>query len=123
DFERWLVMFNQHERGMVWNWVKEKQITQLYMPINNQSRTKGAQTVSGNAVTAAGINGSTQSTVTNPACDDGVARAPYPRRRLYCWGVQVSSTLEVSFPVDLNTDDSEAPWNVQNCHPGGWRGR
>ncbi|KAF9905220.1 hypothetical protein EC991_001923 [Linnemannia zychae] len=31
DYEHLLVLFNQHGRGMVWDWVNEKQITQLHM--------------------------------------------------------------------------------------------
>ncbi|KAG0280040.1 hypothetical protein BGZ95_011484 [Linnemannia exigua] len=108
DYEHLLVLFNQHGRGMVWDWVREKQITQLHMPIDKpKNQTKGAQTVGGDTETAAGINGSTQSTVANPAGDVGIAGAPLPRRRVYYWGVQVSSALEVSFPDDLNTDDSK----------------
>ncbi|KAK3843755.1 MAG: hypothetical protein J3R72DRAFT_100954 [Linnemannia gamsii] len=73
----------------------------------DKSKTKGAQTVSGNAVTAAGINGSIQSVAANHACDAGVAGALHPRCRVYYRGV-VTAALEVSFPLDLNTNDSEA---------------
>ncbi|KAF9126046.1 hypothetical protein BGW39_006964 [Mortierella sp. 14UC] len=101
-YEHLLVLFNQHGRGMVWDWVKEKQITQLHMPIDDKSKANGAPNIVGNTATAAGINGSPQSTPGNA----GTATAPPPRRRVYYWGVQVSSALEVSFPEELEADDN-----------------
>ncbi|KAK3843759.1 MAG: hypothetical protein J3R72DRAFT_419991 [Linnemannia gamsii] len=75
DFEHLRVMLNQHGRSKGEAW-------------SDWSRTKGAQTVGGNAVTAAGINGSIQSVAANHACDAGVAGALHPRCRVYYRGVQ-----------------------------------
>ncbi|KAG0249670.1 hypothetical protein BGZ95_007458, partial [Linnemannia exigua] len=76
--EHLLVLFSQHGRGLVWDWVKEKQITQQHKPIDDRGRPKGTQTVGGNAAITAGITASTQSTVTNPACGAGATGAPTP---------------------------------------------
>ncbi|KAF9153545.1 hypothetical protein BG015_003181 [Linnemannia schmuckeri] len=105
-YEHLLVLFNQHGRGMVWDWVHEKQITQLHMPIDDKNRTKGARRIGDEPANVGVVTGSTLATAGNPAGDAGVVGAPSPRRRVYYWGVQVSAALEVSFPEDLNNVDS-----------------
>ncbi|KAG0362968.1 hypothetical protein BC939DRAFT_68624 [Gamsiella multidivaricata] len=68
NFERMLVLFNRHGRGMIWDWVNERQVAQLHLRVDEQ--------------------GSAQDT----------AEAAALRRRLYYWGVQVSWAIEVPIP-------------------------
>ncbi|KAI1315293.1 hypothetical protein EDD11_001025 [Mortierella claussenii] len=37
-FERMLALFNKYGRGLIWDWVNEKQIAQLHMPSDGQSQ-------------------------------------------------------------------------------------
>ncbi|KAG0072530.1 hypothetical protein BGZ89_005398 [Linnemannia elongata] len=106
-YEHYLVLFNQHGRGMVWDWVREKQITQLHMPID-KSRSRGDRRVGDEPANIGVVTGSTLATAGNPAGDAGAAGASSPRRRVYYWGVQVSAALEVSFPEDLNNVDNNS---------------
>jgi hypothetical protein len=105
-YEHLLVLFNQHGRGMVWDWINERQITQLHMPIDDKNRTKGAQKSSDEPANIGVVTGSTLATAGNPAGDAGAVGGSTPRRRVYYWGVQVSAALEVSFPEDLNNVDN-----------------
>ncbi|KAF9113894.1 hypothetical protein BGX30_006783, partial [Mortierella sp. GBA39] len=104
-YEHYLVLLNQHGRGMVWDWVREKQITQLHMPIDKIMRN-GDRRVNDEPANIGVITGSALATAGNPAGDAGVGGAPSRRRRVYYWGVQVSAALEVSFPDNLNSVDN-----------------
>ncbi|KAF9543782.1 hypothetical protein EC957_000477 [Mortierella hygrophila] len=101
-YEHYLVLFNQHGRGMVWDWVHEKQITQLHMPID-KSKINGDRRVNDEPANIGVVTGSALATAGNPAGDAGGGGASSRRRRVYYWGVQVSAALEVSFPEDLNS--------------------
>jgi hypothetical protein len=107
-YEHLLVLFNQHGRGKVWDWVHERLITKLHMPIDDKSKANGTPNVNGGSVAAAGINGSSQSMPRNTdnASNAGSTPIPQSHRRVYYWGVQVSSALEVSFPGEMETDDN-----------------
>ncbi|KAF9544531.1 hypothetical protein EC957_011927 [Mortierella hygrophila] len=102
-YEHCLVLFNQHGRGMVWDWVREKQITQLHMPID-RSRSNGDQRVNDEPANIGVVTGSALATAGNSAGGAIVDGAPSLRRRVYYWGVQVIAALEVSFPEDFNSD-------------------
>ncbi|KAF9125777.1 hypothetical protein BGX30_000313 [Mortierella sp. GBA39] len=104
-YEHYLVLFNQHGRGMVWDWVREKQITQLHMPID-KGKSNGDRRVNDESANIGVVTGSALATAGNPAGGAGVSGAPSRRRRVYYWGVQVSAALEVSFPEDLDSVDN-----------------
>ncbi|KAG0285564.1 hypothetical protein BGZ96_010197 [Linnemannia gamsii] len=106
-YEHLLVLFNQHGRGMVWDWVKEKQITQLHMPIDSKNRNRGNRRSGDGVANNEAVTETTLATAGNQAADAGVVGTPSPRRRVYYWGVQVSAALEVSFPEDLNNVDND----------------
>ncbi|KAF9932142.1 hypothetical protein FBU30_008829 [Linnemannia zychae] len=89
-YEYLLVLFNQHGRGMIWDWVHEKQILQLHMSPDAVShdptnRAKGTE-------------------------------VPPQDRRVYYWGVQVSSALELPFPGNLNNQSQDNGNNNNNIN-------
>ncbi|KAG0059738.1 hypothetical protein BGZ90_004345 [Linnemannia elongata] len=104
-YEHCLVLFNQHGRGMVWDWVREKQITQLHMPID-KSKNKEERRTGDEAANIGVVAGSALATAGNLASETSRDVASSPHRRLYYWGVQVSAALDVSFPKDPNNVDN-----------------
>ncbi|KAF9921281.1 hypothetical protein BGZ65_010484, partial [Modicella reniformis] len=109
NYGRMMVMVNRHGRGMIWDWVHEKQIAQLHLPSDRQ--TGGTDNTSPPASTA----GSNATASTDPVAANteqvnpvvtGETVAPAPSREVYYWGVQVSWTVEVPTPPPL---DSKLP--------------
>ncbi|KAF9100799.1 hypothetical protein BGX29_006247 [Mortierella sp. GBA35] len=116
-YEHLLVLFNQHGRGMVWDWIHERQITQLHMPIDDKSKNAHIRR-HGDEPANTGVVFGNLATAGNPAADPGAAAAPPPRRRVYYWGVQVSSALEVSFPEGLDETSDKGTFRIVTMADG-----
>ncbi|ORZ28210.1 hypothetical protein BCR41DRAFT_391678 [Lobosporangium transversale] len=39
NYERMLVLFNRYGRGLIWDWVNEKQVAQLHMPVDHRPKS------------------------------------------------------------------------------------
>ncbi|KAH7049576.1 hypothetical protein BKA57DRAFT_528816 [Linnemannia elongata] len=104
-YERYIVLLNRHGRGMVWDWVHEKQITQLHLPIDKIKST-GDRRADDEPANIGGVVASTLATVKYQASDAIMDVASSSRRGVCCWGVQVSAALNVSFPEDPNYADN-----------------
>ncbi|KAF9110549.1 hypothetical protein BGX27_006185 [Mortierella sp. AM989] len=84
NYERMLVLFNRHGRGLIWDWVNEKQIAQLHMPVDKILASAKSGQVDGISPDAA-------------AAADAAARS-----NLYYWGAQVNWAVEVPYPAQMN---------------------
>ncbi|GJJ68102.1 hypothetical protein EMPS_00448 [Entomortierella parvispora] len=93
-YDRLLVLYNRHGRGMIWDWVNENQVAQLRMP-DDRAVMNARPAVVGNVNAAANNNN-------NNNAQAGGATAPV-RRRLSYWGVQVSFT-ETPNPFTLEPE-------------------
>ncbi|CAO3574534.1 unnamed protein product [Mortierella alpina] len=116
NFERMLVLFNRHGRGIIWDWVNERQVAHLHMPSDDRLRRPKPSTPSSasNYTTPSGypssfssfsepMNGvssaivpTTDQNPTQPANTPSVMEGERPN--LYYWGVQVSWTIELPYP-------------------------
>ncbi|KAK3814865.1 MAG: hypothetical protein JOS17DRAFT_423293 [Linnemannia elongata] len=117
-YEHYLVLFNHHGRGMVWDWVREKQIMQFHMPMDDRSKSKGAWRNGDGPANIGVATGSTSATAGNPAVDAGVDGDPSPRRRVYYWGVQVSAALEATFLDDSNKVENNNNFRIVTMADG-----
>lgn len=111
-YERLLVVFNRLGRGMIWDWVNEKQVGQLHLPQDEIRRTErsgeqgsaesstigATQTQAGQAAQA---TGSTQLSVqgTLPQATGGAVEGQDPQ--LYFWGVQVNWAVELPHTLPI----------------------
>ncbi|KAF9959889.1 hypothetical protein BGZ72_008541 [Mortierella alpina] len=119
NFERMLVLFNRHGRGIIWDWVNERQVAHLHMPSDDRlRRPKPSTPASANSFTTpSGFSGilSSSSVHTNgvsstlPTTDPAPTTPANPpsvmegeRPNLYYWGVQVSWTIELPYPRRLD---------------------
>ncbi|KAK3814862.1 MAG: hypothetical protein JOS17DRAFT_821019 [Linnemannia elongata] len=83
-YELYLVLFNHHGRGMVWDWIREEQIMQLNML-------------------------STLATAGNPAVDAGVGGDPSPRRRVIVTMADGAEDEWESCWWNITTDELQDP--------------
>ncbi|KAK3820292.1 MAG: hypothetical protein J3Q66DRAFT_336756 [Benniella sp.] len=118
NYGRMMIMVNKHGRGMIWDWVKEKQVAQLHLPVDE---SPPPQPSSSAEPAAPNVTGSTSSTPgsgdsNNPAESDANASTDSPaavpaeqtapeaaetvpvRGDVFYWGVQVSWTVEAQAP-------------------------
>ncbi|OAQ27478.1 hypothetical protein K457DRAFT_21358 [Linnemannia elongata AG-77] len=100
-YEHYLVLYSKEGRGMIWDWVHEKQITQLHLPID-KCKSKGDRRAGDEPANIGVVADGALATAKNPAGDAGVGEPSFPRRKMYYWGVQVSAAFNVSFPGDPN---------------------
>ncbi|OAQ22723.1 hypothetical protein K457DRAFT_25755 [Linnemannia elongata AG-77] len=111
-YEHYLVLFNYHGRGMVWDWVHEKMIAQLHLPIDKFKST-GDRRSGDEPANIGGIADSTLATAGNLERDAVINMASSPHRIVCYWGVQVSAALGASFPEDPNnTDNSNGTFRI-----------
>lgn len=103
-YERLLVIFNRLGRGMIWDWVNEKQVAQLHLPQDEVRRT-GRPEEQGSAGTSTTVATQTQVGQATPVVGltpqagvGAVGQDP----ELYFWGVQVNFAVELphTLPVD-----------------------
>ncbi|KAF9272687.1 hypothetical protein BGZ88_004499 [Linnemannia elongata] len=104
-YEHYLVLFNYHGRGMVWDWVHEKMIAQLHLPIDKFKST-GDRRLGDEPANIGGVADSTLATAGNLERDAVINVASSPHRIVCYWGVQVSAALGASFPEDPNNADN-----------------
>ncbi|KAK5801585.1 hypothetical protein F5H01DRAFT_372119 [Linnemannia elongata] len=98
-YEHYLVLYIKEGRGMVWDWVHEKQITQLHLPID-KCKSKGDRRAGDEPANIGVVADGALATARNPTGDASVGEPSLPRRKMYYWGVQVSAAFNVSFPGD-----------------------
>ncbi|KAF9364299.1 hypothetical protein BGX34_001958 [Mortierella sp. NVP85] len=118
NYGRMMIMVNKHGRGMIWDWVKEKQVAQLHLPVDespppqpssstepaapNDTGSVSSTSGSGNPNNPAGsdANASTDSPAAVPAeqtAPEAAETVPV-RGDVFYWGVQVSWTVEAQAP-------------------------
>ncbi|KAF9216693.1 hypothetical protein BGZ59_008519 [Podila verticillata] len=103
-YERLLVIFNRLGRGMIWDWVNEKQVAQLHLP-QDEARRTGRQEEQDSAGPSTTVTTQTQEGQATPATEStlpaGVGAAGQDPE-LYFWGVQVNWAVELphTLPVD-----------------------
>ncbi|KAG0097595.1 hypothetical protein BGZ93_002384, partial [Podila epicladia] len=104
-YERLLVIFNRLGRGMIWDWVNDKQVAQLHLPQDEIRRAEhpgeqgsaesftvgGSQTQAEQAIQS---TGSTQLSV------QGMSQAAGDPE-LYFWGVQVNWAVELPHTLPI----------------------
>ncbi|GJJ78373.1 hypothetical protein EMPS_10732 [Entomortierella parvispora] len=117
-YERYLVMFNRYGRGMIWDWVEERQVTQLRMESDKglkdgkiqrpTGQNEGNQSSSEAGPSSGALDSQTQGqavSATNAGNGGGTAEenAPVanPNRWLSYWGAQVSFT-ETPDPFEMD---------------------
>ncbi|KAF9562713.1 hypothetical protein EC968_005163 [Mortierella alpina] len=116
NFERMLVLFNRHGRGIIWDWVNERQVAHLHMPSDDRLRRPKPSTPAtlSNYTTSSGFSSSHSSSgeptngLSSAVPTPGPSPTPPPahppsviegeRPNLYYWGVQVSWTIELPYP-------------------------
>ncbi|KAF9381369.1 hypothetical protein BGX21_002117 [Mortierella sp. AD011] len=89
NYERMLVLFNRHGRGLIWDWVNEKQIAQLHMPADKVLSKQAENAKEGKIDDVV----SQQATM---AAQEAAASS------LYYWGAQVNWAVEVPYPTRIN---------------------
>ncbi|KAF9390831.1 hypothetical protein CPB97_008348 [Podila verticillata] len=102
-YERLLVIFNRLGRGMIWDWVNEKQVAQLHLP-QDEVRRAGRQEEHDSepsATVATQAQGGQATPVIGSTPPAGVGAAGQDPE-LYFWGVQVNWAVELphTLPVD-----------------------
>ncbi|KAF9287907.1 hypothetical protein BGZ68_001112 [Mortierella alpina] len=115
NFERMLVLFNRHGRGIIWDWVNERQVAHLHMPSDDRLRrpkpstpssasnyTTPSSYASSHGAYGPHMNGASSAIPTTDPPSTPPANPPSvmegERPNLYYWGVQVSWTIELPYP-------------------------
>ncbi|KAF9189475.1 hypothetical protein BGZ49_003800, partial [Haplosporangium sp. Z 27] len=90
NYERMIVLFNRHGRGLIWDWVNERQVAQLHMHVDKLlsqqaelAKTNISDPVLTQAATAAAEEAASSS--------------------LYYWGAQVNWAIEVPYPKKIDS--------------------
>ncbi|KAF9940598.1 hypothetical protein BGZ67_007236 [Mortierella alpina] len=115
NFERMLVLFNRHGRGIIWDWVNERQVAHLHMPSDDRLRRPKPATlptasdyIASSSVSSSyipsgehtnGVSSAVPATSPNPTPPTNPPSVVEGERpNLYYWGVQVSWTIELPYP-------------------------
>ncbi|KAF9347347.1 hypothetical protein BGX26_001159 [Mortierella sp. AD094] len=89
NYERMLVLFNRHGRGLIWDWVNEKQIAQLHMPADKILSLQAEMAKKGE------LDEDLSQQATEAAQEAASSS-------LYYWGAQVNWAVEVPYPTQIN---------------------
>ncbi|KAG0325908.1 hypothetical protein BGZ99_010435 [Dissophora globulifera] len=113
-YERMLVLFNRHGRGMIWDWVNERQIAQLHLQVDKTPDNASSSSADGKGHVTV-----TETEIESEAKAAAVKALAAVRRPLYYWGVQVSwavhpmlgeSRKNSSFRIVTLADGVDTEW-------------
>ncbi|KAG0039915.1 hypothetical protein BGZ82_006172 [Podila clonocystis] len=102
-YERLLVIFNRLGRGMIWDWINEKQVAQLHLP---QDEIRRAERSGEQGSTESSTVGATQTQAGQAAPTGSTLQAAGGEvagqdPQLYFWGVQVNWAVELPHTLPI----------------------